>query len=346
MSRAVIMATNGDPFLLEFWMKYFKEVWSDEIDKLYVHLNGVVEESVVEYLKKVFDHPKVYLKWSVEPGQPGDYINEILDEVEEDYVLLIEDDVVIFKKGVIDEHFKVVENGEADVVGTKAGSCTLEITERAKMRFPAEVDENQRHNISPGLCFTKKETLLKTDRIFRPRTWIRGEHLEALDWIVDIDRADGDTLVNISLQLRNLGLKILYVRVNHSRPDDAQNYISKMYLFDGKASWVHFGSLSTGFGGALLDSQGRALGRRTTQVEGSLELPQSWCTTEHERIEWEHRVRCWQSFWENAQRTGLKEMHELYGIAIERIIIQFGLDRKRILHLQKIYEEMMTSGRQ
>lgn len=341
MSRAVILPTPGDPFLLKHWMRYFTEVWGSEVDKLYVHLNTPVEASVLKYIENVLDHPQVYLKHTPEYRQHGDCINEILDDVVEDHIMLIEDDAYIFKKGYVDSFFDVLERGEADVVGSKRCSCSHEILKKAEERWGLDWKGvgDSGCNFWPNFLFIKKETLLKTDRKFNAKVWNRGERIEALDWVVDIDVVASDTFVHTSLQLHDMGLTMMYIPQYHGSPDDIQNYETKEFLFDGKAPWVHLGSLSSGFNGVLMDGQGRSLANRTILTPQPTALPKM-CNTPGERREWERRVQFWQMFWEDTDAVGLEEMHDLYGKAIERVIVEYRLNRKNILKRRRIYREL------
>ena len=49
MSRAVLLPTPCDPFLIKYWLENFSRYYEDNIDKLYVHLNSPIEKEVIDY---------------------------------------------------------------------------------------------------------------------------------------------------------------------------------------------------------------------------------------------------------------------------------------------------------
>jgi hypothetical protein len=92
-SRAVILPYPGDPFLLNYWLYFFDNVWGGEVDKLYIYLNSPAEDSVIEYIKDLCSaRPKIHLTYNPIRTDHGICIDRTLDIVSEDLVMLIEDD--------------------------------------------------------------------------------------------------------------------------------------------------------------------------------------------------------------------------------------------------------------
>ena len=183
--------------------------------------------------------------------------------------------------------------------------------------------------------------LLRTDRNFGARAWHRGETIEALNnYIVQDEVSNGDTFVNTSLQVRSLVSidRILCIPQYHGSPDDLGHHARRYNLWDGKAPWVHVGSLSSGVGGILRDEKNRPLARRTIDLpQDSTILPKQWCQSDGEKMEFERRVQWWLTFWEKAHGG---EFYSLYGKAVFRIIEQFGLSMDNIRRRQLIYAEI------
>lgn len=122
-SRAALLPYPGDPFLLNYWLKFFDEVWGDEVDKLYIYLNSPIEKPVVDYIRDLcLKRPKINLQYNPQQIEHGAVIDRLLGVVEEDYVMLIEDDGFIFKKGLVNACFEAIESGEKQIVGSKRGS--------------------------------------------------------------------------------------------------------------------------------------------------------------------------------------------------------------------------------
>jgi hypothetical protein len=265
-SRAAILPFPGDPFLLHYWLDFYDKIWGNEIDHLYIYLNSPIEKPVVNYIEKICaQRPTITLIYNPVQTDHGLAINATLDLVKEEYIMLVEDDGFIFKSGMVDQCFKYLESGQADIVGSKRGSCAFEILEAAKQKWGLDYEGygDQGCNFWPCFFFCKKDLLLKTDRQFCAQAWKRGEVIEALGYMVEPEIVRGDTFVNTSLQLMAMvpQNRIVYVPQYHGSPDDIQHYEQKMNLFDGKAPWCHIGSLSSGVGGILMDEYGRSLTR-------------------------------------------------------------------------------------
>ncbi|MBN2261361.1 MAG: hypothetical protein JW735_00490, partial [Prolixibacteraceae bacterium] len=255
-SRAAILPYPGDPFLLHYWLELFYRVWADEIDKLYVICNTPVEEKVVEYIEYLCTEGmdnKIDYTYIDHHIQHGDAIRIGLEKAIEDYVMLIEDDAYIFKPGIVDDCFKKIESGDFDIVGSKRGSCHEEILNRAKQIWGIPTDGlgDQGCNFWPCYFFSTRSTLLQTDRDYNSRAWVQGDIIAPLqDYVVVAPVVAADTFVNTSLQLRAMipERRILYVAQYHAHPDDLKHFEQKSEYtpFDGKASWTHIGSLSSG----------------------------------------------------------------------------------------------------
>jgi hypothetical protein len=345
-SRAAILPYPGDPFLFNYWLRFFVRVWGDEVDTLYVYLNSPIEAPVVEYIRSLCaERPKINFQYNPQQIEHGEAINRVLDIVTEKYIMLIEDDAFIFKSGYVNHCFGHLESGSYDIVGSKRGSCSLEISEAAKQRWGLSYEGygDQGPNFWPCFFFCSRQLLLSTDRVFGARAWNQGETIDSLRYVVEVPVVAGDTFVNTSLQLRNMvpEHRIVYVPQYHAHPDDMDHALSNTCIFDGHAPWVHIGSLSSGVGGVLKDDQNRCLSRRTIDpAAGETQLgskPQS----DMELKEWERRVQMWCTFLRDADREVIKDFQELYWQAIERIIKTFGLSMGNISVRQRVYKERL-----
>lgn len=351
-SRAAILPYPGDPFLLAYWLHFFDNVWGNEVDKLYIYLNSPAEKEVIDYIKYLCaQRPKINLQYNPIRTDHGICIDRTLDIVEEKYVMLIEDDGFIFKPGIVERAFQYLESGQYDVVGSKRGSCHQEISIRAKELWKLNYEGvgDQGCNFWPNFFFCETELLKKTDRNFCGKAWKEGEIIHPLgDYIVKNEIIYGDTFVNTSLQIRAMipEHRICYLPQYHGSPTDIDDYSRGLYLFDGLAYWTHVGSLSSGVSGVIRDKNNRCLDRRKLDPgESETKLPDSWCTTEAEKMEWERRIQWWQRFIDYfmAQNDDnhIPEYATLYLNGIEHVINQFGLSKSRIEHRRRIYRILM-----
>lgn len=348
MSRAALLPFPGDPFLLSYWLRSFM-VWQREVDRLYIYFNSPIEQPAADYILSMCSvlYPKVKVVHHREQVEHGEAINRMLDIVEEEYIMLIEDDTFIFKSGEVDKCFQLIESGTVDAVGSKRGSCGQEIWDEAARVYGLDYSGygDQGPNFWPSLFFIHKSHLLATDRNFAARSWKRGERIQSLhDYVVQAEVCPADTFVNTSLQLRAKGLQFHYIPQYHGSPYDADDYNNRQNLWDGKAPWVHVGSLSSGVGGLLQDGHGRCLARRMIDPPKEVTALPNAPQTDQERKEYERRVQWWLLFWQSAPdiSSDIKEFYDLYGQAIYRIIGDFGLNEGRIRQVQMMYKEIIN----
>lgn len=345
--RAAILPLPGDPFLFNYWLKFYDKNWGNLVNRLYVHLNAPVEPAVVAYIRALCDaRPNITLLYTDHQTDHGNAINMALDLVTEKYLMLIEDDAFVLNPRMVDSAFALIESGNYEIVGSKRGSCANLILEAAQQKWGITTTGlgDQGPNFWPCFFFCPVELLKRTDRNFNARAWHPGENIEALDCDVEVETVYGDTFVNTSLQLRAMvpPHKIAYVPQYHAHPDDKQHYEHGTGIFDGQAPWVHIGSLSSGISGMLKDDQNRPLASRSIREPDGETVLGNPPTTEMERMEYERRVQIWQTAWQNAPVTiEIEEFYHLYGAALERVIQHFRLSKQNILERQQIYRGLL-----
>jgi len=339
MSRAVLLPTPCDPFLIKYWLENFSRYYEDDIDSLYVHLNSSIEEEVIDYIKGLLEkHDKikyVYLDHQIEHGEA---INQLLNLVEEDYLMLVEDDAYVFKKGIINYCFQLIESGQYDVVGSKRGSCSFEILEVAKQKWGLDYQGfgDQGCNFFPCFFFSKTQTLRDTDRNFGARGWKKGELVEPLDYVItNEEMAMTDTFVNTSLQLRAKGLNFAYMPQYHGMLEDLDNWQNRRGLWDGKAFWTHAGSLSSGVGGVLVNDIGVPLSKRKIDFK-----VREFILPPCDKSEWARRIQWWQTFYDNSDVNEIKDFREEYMKALDRLYITSGVHKKEVKLRQLAYMEL------
>lgn len=319
MSRAVFLPSPGDPYVLLHCLSYIDN-WINEIDKLYININSAIDPKLIEKTIVKLNHPKMDITYVDHSLDHGGSLNYMLERCSEDNILLIEDDSIIFKKGIVDRYFRVLENNEADVIGSPRGSCTNWIWETARERYNLDYSGfgDKGPNLWPCFLYTKRQTLLDTDRNFCARRWSKGDSL--MGQTVPGDEA-GDTFVNTSIQFREKGLRIMEIPQYHCGPDDFAYVMGRLNMFDGQCGYLHFGSLSSGIHGYLhdIDSIPLASMKLTNPRPVSIPLP----STEQERTELERRV----SIWEEASKFDIDaQWDKIYREAVQRVIKENKLD--------------------
>jgi len=340
--RAAILPYPGDPFLLNFWLGFFDRIWGKDVDRLYIYLNSPVEKEVVEYIRNLcLRRPKINFTYLPNQIEHGEVINRTLEIVQEDTVMLVEDDCFIFKPGHIDKIFTLIEDGDYDIVGSKRGSCSLEILERAADIWNLDYSGygDQGCNFWPNLFCAKKSTFLKTSRNFGAKAWSAGEIIPELRNFKTPTNLYSDTFVQASLELRTMidQSRIGFVPQYHASPNDITHEENKTGIFDGCAPWVHVGSLSSGINGLLKDDKNRVLARKTIDKPEDQITMNNLPTTDQEKQEYERRLAWYLLFVEHAEEGRIEDFRNNYILAIQQCIRIMGLNTKRIHKQKRIY---------
>jgi len=241
--RVVLLPTMDQPHANGMWLQLY-ERWQNEVDKLYVHVNDYTHGVALKYMLD---------KWVYR----------------DDIVMLIENDGIVFKPGIVDKYFKIIEDGKADIVGSPRMSCHPEIAEAAKKKWNLDYEGfgDKGPNLWPNMFFIKAKHLFDTDMHFHAKGWKKGDKIKELDHVVENDNIMGDTLVWTCIQLRAEGLKIHEIPQYHASPYDIENAEKKEGIFDGKCPYFHFGSLTGDFTVPQDDISSRELERRAAWLD-------------------------------------------------------------------------------
>lgn len=335
MSRAALLPTPGDPVLLTLWSRYFKNVWQDEVDKLYICINNNFENNYSTYINSLFEDAKnveiEFINSKSHPhvmGQHGNVIAHMINNIKEDYVVLVEDDSFVFHKSYINIYFDKLENNEFDLIGSRRRSCghIIDDLSNEKYNIQPQYTYDEGPNWWPCFFFIKKTIFELTDKNFCSKHWYKGEILPIFNVTLEEDCA-GDTMVWMSMQLRNLNLKIGDCPQFHGNLTDQDDYLYKRNNFNGSSYWIHIGSLSSGLGGFLSDK----------------ELP-NYCNSEIEQTELERRISFWSLALDSYKEHGKNQIDELankYEYWLNRLISNYNLSKDRIEFSKKIYMELM-----
>lgn len=245
-NRGVFLPLSGDPFVACLWLKFFKEVWQDEIDTLYVCYNSDIDKNIADFVMKKFEHPKIKFTYLNHPAGASCALDTYFDQSKEETILLIEEDGFVYKKGLLDSLFKKIESGEYDAIGSPRMSCTPGISQATLTKYNLDYSGvgDKGPNFWPNFFFVKRKDLERTDKFFGAKSWQKGEIIPGLDLKVE-ESETGDTFVWLSIQLRALGLKFLEVPQCHCYPLDLDDKLTNERLWlNPNYGWLHSGSLS------------------------------------------------------------------------------------------------------
>jgi hypothetical protein len=294
------MSSSGDPYVLLNAMSYF-HIWEDEIDELWIGLNTTMSRDFVLYLLHnlpgTFQWSSkikiLYINKQIGFGKP---LELLLDLSPHGNVLLLEDDTIIFKKGVVNAYFSMLEEDRCDLIGSPRMSCSPETARELQVEFSLNYEGRGDKGPMFWPCFlwVKKELLQRTDKDFDPSDW-------------------GDTFAWMSVQLRRLTTKILDIPQYHCSPDDDHNKEHGWGIFDGVCGYMHLGSLSSGIQSYLLTEDQVPLADLDTETRAEHPQPIPNSREMQNRLMWWHH--CFM------QRIGDEYTYEagLYESALMRV---------------------------
>ena len=205
MTRAAIIAARGDPFANMLIADSFKKVWRDEVDMLYVAVSSWLDGKVKAFLKDVvFNDPKIKLFFFDGLSQGGDHEPFLVEQGKEDNLVMLEDDVVIFKKGSIDDAFKKIETGKYDLLGQVSGAIDPFVLEKVRNIYSTET-------LGPAFRFFKRKDWEKTDKVYTSFSLLPGKYYKEIRSDVP-SVATMDTGLWNSVQMISLKLKVLDIK--------------------------------------------------------------------------------------------------------------------------------------
>jgi len=243
--RAAMLVTTDDPVVLGYWLRNYEAFVADSVDELMLAINGPhANEIEVEASKaRIFRYPN--------DNDHGWCLEQLYPQSEADVLFFTETDAWFRRPGILDGWFRMVEQGEADVVGSPRHPASQELVRAAEERW-GEIDCGEDHGTGfwPCLATVSRRILDKTDRRFGARQYPAGTEIPGLH-IRSTELTTDETFVGLSWQLRDLGAKVHLIpqhrvaRGTSSHPDSAD--------------YFHVGSLSTALGmawGSVANEEG------------------------------------------------------------------------------------------
>jgi hypothetical protein len=327
MTRAVSLATAGDPFTTSFVLKLFQERWYDEADAFYINFNnhcGVPDYVVSEFVSKAVKDKKVHLIYHGRGLGNGPPVAEIIHCCREDLIMLIEEDGFIFDSGAVNHEFQQIESDLVDAVGSPRFSCGLELGEAVAKKYKLDYSGygDVGPNFWPNFFFCKTADLKRTDLDFGSHAWKPGTYEPLLDWTFK-EWEGGDTFVWMGVQLRALGLRFGKVPQHHADPYELENKgkaEGNWHIINQPFHWIHGGSLSAGWGGYL-----------TGRVPDT--------STDISKREIETRVAFWKICMD--ETDGYEAFKVLYKEGIQSLIDNAHLQQGRIDDKINLYRKVM-----
>lgn len=322
-SRCALLPTLGDPLISHLWLDRYKKTFKDEIDHLYVFINSPMSEDFIEYSRKLYEDAGATVIVENNTVSHGVALRKLFDISKESTILLIEEDCYPLKRGAIDRIFRGLESGEFDVAGSPRGSCGKELWDEAATRWGLDYSGygDKGPNFWPNMFFTTRNIFSLTDLNFSERMYESGEFIPSLNYTVKEPQC-GDTMVHMSLQIRNLKPVIREIPQYHGSAFDLNDFYERTGIYAPDVTWVHTGSSSS-----LLNIV------RDTSVPDTL--------VDADKLELERRLSWWILSWEDfsdsIDNPSVKRVMNTYVENVNNIIMRGGLSVSNIKILVKSY---------
>lgn len=344
-TRAALLPTPGDPFLINLWLKSFENIWSPEVDKLYVHVNSYLPKDVVlSLMNRLKKNPKIETLYDDRMMDHGNSLTKLVRRSSEDLILFLEDDAFILKKGAVDACFSAIENGPYDCLGSPRGSCTMKLFDRGMEKFgKPKIGHDTGPHFWPNFFFCKRADLLKTDLNFGAHVFRVGDTVPALGYRVEETPMDGDTFVWMSLQMRGLGLRCGYIEQHKVHPNDFDEHRRRDNCFNPKAEWFHSGNLSGSLHSWLRGRDGMPIGGPAAAEAMDMSVMPDEAKGHGQQDEFERRV----TFLMIAAETSRNDFNDIpvfkqaYRDAIDLLVRRCGLSQGKIWVRKKIYKKLL-----
>lgn len=321
MTRSAFLSSAGDPFLGDFCLSLWKNRWYHEIDTIYIGYNNHAEiplQTSYEFLRKWEKDPKVRIIYTPMGIGNGNPITQMLFNSKEDSLLLLEDDGYIFTPGVVNEWFNLIESGKTDMIGSPrytAGKIGLVMEKKYNLDYKKLGDCG--FGAWPNTFLCKRSDLLKTDLDFGSTKYPKGKYFKELDYTMENDEYT-DTFTFAFIQLRSFGLTMQDIPQYHTHPEDFLEK-DRMYLWEEEPTYLHGGSLSSGWNGYLQNPP--------------------IINTDMEIKDMETRVSLWKLVSDETQ--GYEDFKIEYRKGIEQLIAVSKLNPERIMRKYNGYKRLM-----
>lgn len=268
MKRAVLMGTNAFPYLAFYQAKLMREVWADEVDKIYIAVSQPVYPSVFNYVRKVLQLVPNVEVIHTQTDWP-ESINRVAQTIDADSLLVMHDDTLIYKKGVVDHYFKEVEKtGKVytPIHGNySGGQFTEELIMRKygdQMPIVCEEQETKGYSFFSFFLFMPMSLFNKTSKRFDTFYVAPDQYCELLDFKPRVNGIGADTDFLLNLELLNAGAHYVgipeynFTRLyNLPNPLEAFNKIleKRENPFVEGAGYMHIQTMAYHIGGLFWD---------------------------------------------------------------------------------------------
>jgi hypothetical protein len=236
--RTAITHFDGDPFVLDFWLKLYDKYWRGEVTKIIADVcydpETVTEEALIFQKELLAKFPEIEVVWIDKAQVPEISNNNLIPKVADGNILLIESDGFIFGRGIVDACFKKIEEEGFDMVASEYSIIPSELQGAVEAR-----------GYMRNFMFIRAKLLHSVAIDFLPQHLNRGIKIAGLTENLD-GEYDTDCFGWVALQIAALKPNVFWVPPNYM--SRTEKFSTDRYL---NYKWVHirqFNSSVLGFG--------------------------------------------------------------------------------------------------
>ena len=311
MTRAALLPTGSDPFLLAYWLRNFA-TWEQYVNELLIAVCGPLEDGPKDYIQSLVDAiPKASVYFIEKRTEHGVVIADLVSRTTATHVMLCEDDAFVRKPAVVQNSFSFAESG--GIVGTPRESyASVEMISASVAAY------GKSYAYWPCFLFIAREHLEATDKRFGGTRFDAGDNFLGKTLK---QPALGDTMIWLSYQLHAMHLPERLID-NHrlsgqTVPDDAP--------------WFHVGSLSGGHGGLFMSDISDDLYRHEIRMFGLLPNGNAL-----QRVSW------WWRVWERADDAAIPDYQERYAAGLSKVQTDLGIGWEAIEAHNRTIDPLIT----
>lgn len=352
MTRAVVVGTNAYPYLIRFWYELFLRYFQDEVDKVYFAVSQPEHFSPFGYTKTMLSqHPKIEI---VHTGVNWpESLNRVARIAIEKYdtVWFPHDDTLVFKKGVVDNYFKMSEEEHAIVTTIhpifRPKDTVEELMKRKwpnQVPFVEPVQNRAEYSFYCNNFFAPSDLMRKTRVDFGEWHVPVGQYCPELDWTPLTKEFGSDT--NFELCLDLLEQDVNWRPIPTYEPTNfihAPNPIKAIQDFDwGDAGWLHLQTMAYHIYGLYWDAGVRE--RLEEQTGGDVKR-----LIENHETEKKNRFFVWDitfkialiyEFMEVADYTGMQKYVDHTRDELEFIMDYLNIKHRDVATIKDIYHSL------
>lgn len=173
MKRQALVYFDGDPFMLNFWLKSYDKYWKKEVDSvlLLIGFNALnLDSSILEFDKQILSkYKKVQYTVSDTLLLPESANSVLILSSPADTILLIESDNIVFQEGIVSEYFRSIEEDNIDIMGPD---------------YPLIPNRDTGfRGYGRNFLFSRRDLLMKTDLNFFPKQASEDRNYDCFGWI-------------------------------------------------------------------------------------------------------------------------------------------------------------------